>query len=139
MIKIDQSQSENFQNKKFAKKSADHGISCNLIGRICVPRLKKKIKCKFLKIIFPSSSFGLPYLSRCVITPFLTLTSPPWVSFLIVPPLLPGAISLLLYHSPVTFHLVSLTLVSVYLFTCLPHLHICLLTLTFCHSVDAIG
>ena len=36
-IEIDQSQSENFQNKKFAKKSADHGISCNLIGRICVP------------------------------------------------------------------------------------------------------
>ena len=41
VIEIDQSQTENFQNKKFAKKSADHGISCDLIGRICVPHLKK--------------------------------------------------------------------------------------------------
>ena len=75
------------------------------------------------------------------------LPPPPRVSFPITSPL-PGAISLVVYHSqflnppcdhtsPVTSHLVSLTFVSVYLFTCLPHLHTCLLTLTFCHSVDA--
>ena len=56
---------------------------------------------------------------------------PPPVSFPITSPF-PGAISLIVYHSqffnpppcdhtsPVTSHLVSLTFVSVYLFTCLP-------------------
>ena len=91
------------------------------------------------------NNFSLFLFRSPLITPLLTVTTL-LLGFLLGTPSLPGAILFVVYHflfvylplmitrrlSP--FHLAPPTFASVYLLTCLLHLHIC--TFTFCHSED---
>ena len=102
--------------------------------------LKKKLKWKFLKIIFPFSSSGLLW------SPLFSLSPPSSLGFFLAhfPSLAPFPLlftTSVLSTSPLMitrllspFRLAPLTFASVYLLTCLLHLHIC--TFTFCHSED---
>ena len=107
---------------------------------LALKKKKKKIKMEIFE-----NNFSLFLFRSPLITPLLTLTTL-LLGFLLGTPSLPGAIPLVvnpfvLSTSPLMitrrlspFHLAPLTFASVYLLTCLLHLHIC--TFTFCHSED---